>query len=689
MKAWLALYPGDSWALWTLALVGQVTVLLLAALVASRTLRRRPAVRHALWLSALLGVIAAPLLAVVVRRASFELARVEMPAPAAVTPAIEPVPRTTAPMSRTPTPIPEVVHFERESEVGPSAVKVDAETVAAGTLASKSQPVDSWWRRLASGESLRLGFVATTAVWGAGTLLFLARLLGGLRSAERLRTGGEPFDDPRVLRLAAVAAEALRLQRRPAILLSAVAAGPLFLGLRRPAVLLPLGLSETLDDAALAAVLRHEFAHAARRDTLVGLVEQLVRAVWWPHPLVWRLCRELDRSREELCDNAALQTADRAAYAETLLAVATFRSGEGLPAAGYPFLGPKRSFEARIVNLLDRRRSMTTKANLGVRMGMALVVAAAATLGAWGTRGLRAAADPADAQSPAPAKSAGNDGLQKMLKVRHETSAAVEGKPARSISDDAALFGDLDRKELERYLVLAETNLGRALAAETQLAKVSAAYRNGGVTLDLLLDALRRRCEAAVAYHESIRKLRREVVGKQHRAAIDHESFVAQLPYYQLQVEDTRKIWVPIYAAFTKGETGSEQEAQVREQFVLAQNRLETHESAIAELAEAIRLGKNPSDGDLYPCTYNVEDLVANPDGDVKRQLELLREMIQRMVATGSWEGTGGQGSIVFFENRCLVVCQTPEVHEQINSFLEQVRRLREPVAETGKTERQ
>lgn len=689
MKAWLAFYPGDFWALWTLALVGQVTVLLLAALVASWALRRRPAARHALWLSALIGVIAAPLLSAVVRQAATRVKRVETTEVAESSPAIAPVPRPTAKVSRLPAPIPEIVHVERAVEVRPSAVRVDGETLAAATPASTLQPVNSWWRRLASAESLRLGFVAATVVWGAGALLFLARLLSGLRCAERLRTVSEPCDDPRVLRLAVVAAEVLRSRNRPNLLLSSEAPGPLFLGLWRPVILLPVGLPQALDDAALAAVLRHEFAHAARRDTLVGFVERLVRAIWWPHPLVWRLCRELDRSREELCDNAALQTADRTAYAETLLAVATFRSGGNLPTAGYAFLGSKRSFEARIVNLLDRRRSMTTKANLNVRMGVALAVAAAATLGAWGTGGLGAAADQANVQSPEPSQGAGDDGAQRKLKIRRETSAAVEGKPARSISDDAALFGDLDRKDLERYLSLAETNLHRAIAAETQVAKVSAAYRDGGATLDLLLDALRRRCEAAVAYHESIRKLRREVVGKQHRAAIDHESLVAQRPYYQQQVEDTRKIWVPIYAAFTKGETGSEQEAQVREQFFLAQNQLETHESAIAELAEAIRLGKDPSDGDLYPCTYNVEDLVAHPDGDVKRQLELLREMIQRMVATGSWGETGRQGSIVFFENRCLVISQTEAVHEQINSFLEQVRRLREPAAETGKAERQ
>ena len=60
---------------------------------------------------------------------------------------------------------------------------------------------------------------------------------------------------------------------------------PLAMGIWRPLVILPMGLSRTLDRSQLEAILIHEGAHIRGRDPFVLFAQQMLRAVYWLHPL--------------------------------------------------------------------------------------------------------------------------------------------------------------------------------------------------------------------------------------------------------------------------------------------------------------------------------------------------------------------------------------------------------------------
>jgi hypothetical protein len=97
---------------------------------------------------------------------------------------------------------------------------------------------------------------------------------------------------------------------------------PSVVGVLRPVVLLPSALPGRLTGQQLDAVLAHEFEHIARHDNLKAHAHRLVETLFWFHPLVWYIGRQLDEERERACDEAVLARGfDRGEYAAGILAV--------------------------------------------------------------------------------------------------------------------------------------------------------------------------------------------------------------------------------------------------------------------------------------------------------------------------------------------------------------------------------
>src|SRR2546423_1617762 len=77
---------------------------------------------------------------------------------------------------------------------------------------------------------------------------------------------------------------------------------PALAGMFRPVLLLPATLATSLTPGELELVLRHELAHAQRRDVLIGLIVTLIAVVHWFNPLVWLAAARFRAERELACD---------------------------------------------------------------------------------------------------------------------------------------------------------------------------------------------------------------------------------------------------------------------------------------------------------------------------------------------------------------------------------------------------
>lgn len=102
-------------------------------------------------------------------------------------------------------------------------------------------------------------------------------------------------------------------------------AEPGIFGIFRPVLVLPQGVTGNLTPAQLEAIVEHELCHVRRRDNLTAAVHMFVSAVFWFHPLVWWIGRQLIAEREAACDEAVLESSHSALeYAEGILNVCKF-----------------------------------------------------------------------------------------------------------------------------------------------------------------------------------------------------------------------------------------------------------------------------------------------------------------------------------------------------------------------------
>jgi hypothetical protein len=93
----------------------------------------------------------------------------------------------------------------------------------------------------------------------------------------------------------------------------------------------------------------------------------------------------------------------------------------------------------------------------------------------------------------------------------------------------------------------------------------------------------------------------------------------------------------------------------------------------------AYQLPKTEAENMLATKFYPVDDLVVDRHGQSEGYAALI-ELIMSTIKPASWDDTGGPGTVDGFELNgihALVVTQIREVHEEITSLLDALRRLR------------
>lgn len=317
----------------------QIPAILVVAAVGARLLRRGPArYRHALWVGALTASVLLPLASLLPHQES----PVRAPAPVAA--------------------------FAGES--------------------GADGPPTGWpaWVPRSEPEPARIPGALARAVilvYGFSVAIHGLRLARAWRWTGRLARSAREIELPeRAAPIAARCAQAFGLGPVP-VLCSTAVDGPVTLGAREPAILLPPAFLESAPPEHLTAALGHEMAHIRRRDFLLNLLGEVWLLPVAFHPALNWLRRRLAESREMACDEAAVERliAPRT-YARSLLSMASTLAGLSRPAYTLGALDADL-LEVRMRRLLDARPRLGAR-QARATLGLAALLLAAAGLTAAG-----------------------------------------------------------------------------------------------------------------------------------------------------------------------------------------------------------------------------------------------------------------------------------------------------------------
>jgi beta-lactamase regulating signal transducer with metallopeptidase domain len=170
-------------------------------------------------------------------------------------------------------------------------------------------------------------------------------------------------------------ATAMRLARVPRLGTLQGLTSPAVSGLLRPILLLPREVLERAPTRHDCNALLHEFAHIRRRDLWLDEACELLRALFWFHPLVWLAVGRVRALGEVACDATVVRVLGRGArdYRDTLVLAARDVLGIGAPLGVRPFAGRPSALLARIEHLEQLPRASIAAVRL-VSSALALVL---------------------------------------------------------------------------------------------------------------------------------------------------------------------------------------------------------------------------------------------------------------------------------------------------------------------------
>ncbi len=275
-----------------------------------------------------------------------------------------------------------------------------------------------------SNDFSRLAIQSVPLVWLSGTVLLCGVAIGrGSEIGRRLRRTSHVVSDE-LLDTVERLTKRLGMRREARVFATTADVGPMVAGLWRPTVYVPEMLLQQLSRPQLEAMLLHELAHVRRRDVWVAAVQFAAQAVWWFHPVVWWMNRQITRERERCCDEEVVAnlSGKRTEYARLLVMVLEVRHRLE-PLWGYPAVRPVELTRRRLEEIMKRKSRVHARAPRWCWIVAALC----------GFVALPSAVPPADAETTANSSA---------VKVAQNTPRATESAPSRKRPPALLSYGD-------------------------------------------------------------------------------------------------------------------------------------------------------------------------------------------------------------------------------------------------------
>lgn len=222
----------------------------------------------------------------------------------------------------------------------------------------------------------------------------------GRRRLAAIRASAQPCQDTALTE--AVRLRAARLGvKAPSVRISVEIAEPLLAGARRPVILLPEALVQTIDAQRLELICGHELAHLKRGDNWRIPAEEALAGLFWLAPPVAALRGRMLAAREAVCDQTALAEAAPEARRDYALVLVEALRMNALPAAQSAFTGRERNQVRMRLSAILQPRGSASAGRIGLAVALGGVLTAATGAGSLALADQARRLAPPEAAAPA------------------------------------------------------------------------------------------------------------------------------------------------------------------------------------------------------------------------------------------------------------------------------------------------
>jgi beta-lactamase regulating signal transducer with metallopeptidase domain/peptidoglycan/xylan/chitin deacetylase (PgdA/CDA1 family) len=231
-------------------------------------------------------------------------------------------------------------------------------------------------------RQLPAGFPFAVAVWVMGVALFSFRLVGGIWKLQHYKTSGDLAINTEWHERFSALCERLGVDRTVRFAQSDLISTPIAFGVFKPFIIVPAGIFLQMDPRQLESIIAHELIHIRRHDPLVNIIQNVVEVLFFYHPGIWWISKQIRREREFAADAAvtnAIVGCDLV-YATALANLEEIRLGANKAVPSIATAANGGNLMQRIQKILHKKTE-TTRATSAWPAGMAIALVSALLLG--------------------------------------------------------------------------------------------------------------------------------------------------------------------------------------------------------------------------------------------------------------------------------------------------------------------
>lgn len=142
--------------------------------------------------------------------------------------------------------------------------------------------------------------------WLLGLMIMLSINLYALIKVRNIKLTSKPITDTQILAIFDHCKSKCNIKKKVRLYKSSNIDSPIMFGILNNYILLPAKSIESFSSQELEFILLHELIHCKSKDVLINYFSNVILSLYWFHPLVWYVIKQMNLDREITCDNQVL-----------------------------------------------------------------------------------------------------------------------------------------------------------------------------------------------------------------------------------------------------------------------------------------------------------------------------------------------------------------------------------------------